>query len=50
MLDYSVPETEAEIRELMKALGIKDYRIHIPKPPGSNGINYGIWVELHKSQ
>ncbi len=48
VLDYSVPETEAEIRALMKALRIEDYRIHIPKPPGSDGINYGIWVEIRK--
>jgi len=48
VLDYSVPETEAEIRALMEALEIEDYRIHIPKPPGSNGINYGIWVEIRK--
>ena len=48
VLNYSVPETEAEIRTVMKALGIEDYRIRIPKPPGSEGINYGIWVEIHK--
>lgn len=47
-LKYSVPETEAEIRTVMKTLGIKDYRVRIPKPPGSEGINYGIWVEIHK--
>ena len=48
VLDYSVPETEAEIRAVMKALEIEDYRIRTPKPPASDGINYGIWVEIHK--
>jgi len=48
VLDYSVPKTEAEIRAVMKQVGIKEYRVRIPRPPGSEGINYGIWVEIHK--
>jgi len=47
-LKYSVPETEAEIRTVVKSLGIEDYRIRIPRPPGSDGVNYGIWVEIKK--
>ena len=45
---YDVAKTAVELREIMKALGIKEYRIHIPKPSGSEGVNYGIWLEFHK--
>ena len=43
-----VPETEQELREVMMALNIEEYEIHIPKPPGSEDVNYGIWLEFHK--
>ena len=45
---YNVEETAEELKNIMELLGIKDYRIRIPKPSGSEGINYGIWLEFHK--
>jgi len=47
-LKYDVDETAAELREIMKTLKIEKYQIRIPKPPGSEGVSYGIWLELHK--
>ncbi|MFH1742331.1 MAG: class I SAM-dependent methyltransferase [bacterium] len=45
---YDVPETEQELRGIMKALDIEEYTIHIPKPPDGDDVNYGIWLEFHK--
>jgi SAM-dependent methyltransferase len=45
---YNVDETERELRSIMRSLKIKHYTIHRPQPPGSEGINYGIWIEIHK--
>jgi len=45
---YDVAKTEAGLREIMNALGIEEYRIRKPKPPGSEGVNYGIWIEFYK--
>jgi len=45
---YDVEETERELRSTMRALGIENYTIHKPKPPGSEGINYGIWIKIRK--
>lgn len=47
---YDLEETEAELRGIMKTLKIKEYRIHLPKPPGSEGVNYGIWLEFRKGE
>lgn len=47
-LKYNVTETAAELREIMKSLGVKGFRVRIPKPPGSEGVSYGVWVEFHK--
>ncbi len=47
---YDVAETAAELREIMKALEIDNYKIHIPRPPGSEGVNYGIWIEIRKTE
>lgn len=48
VVKYSVAETESEMRGIMKLLRIQNYRIRIPKPPGSDGVNYGIWIEIRK--
>ena len=45
---YDVTQTAEELETIMKSLGIKDYSIRIPKPSGSEGINYGIWVKFYK--
>jgi ubiquinone/menaquinone biosynthesis C-methylase UbiE len=47
-MNYDVKETANELREIMNGLGIKEYRIHRPNPAGSEGVNYGVWVEFHK--
>jgi SAM-dependent methyltransferase len=47
-LTYSIAETESDLRSIMASLGIQSYRIHIPNPPGSDGISYGIWIEIRK--
>ena len=48
--EYSVAETESELRDIMASLGIENYRIHIPKPPGGDGINYGMWIDIRKEE
>ena len=47
-MKYDVDIKANELYNIMNELGIKDYRIDIPKPPGSENVNYGIWVEFHK--
>ena len=47
---YDVEKTANELHNIMNELRIKDYRIHRPKPPGSEKVNYGIWVEFHKME
>lgn len=46
---YDVAGTAEELRQIMKILSINEYKIQMPKPPGSEGINYGIWLEFYKS-
>ena len=46
---YDVEETRSELRHLMSSIGIEDYQIVTPRPPGSEGVNYGIWLEFRKS-
>ena len=47
-MKYDVDEKAQELNDIMNKLGIKNYRIDIPKPAGSENINYGIWIEFHK--
>jgi SAM-dependent methyltransferase len=49
-MKYNVDKKAKELYNIMNKLGIKDYRIDIPKPAGSGNVNYGIWIEFHKSQ
>jgi len=43
------PQTEAaSLRRMMEALGIRRFRIHVPKPPGGEAVNYGLWIEFRK--
>lgn len=48
-MKYDLDEKAQELKDIMKKLGIKNYRIDIPKPPGGENVNYGIWIEFHKS-
>ena len=45
---YDVDDTAAKLESIMKSLAISDYHLHLPKPPGGEDINYGIWLEFHK--
>ncbi|MFB0524493.1 MAG: class I SAM-dependent methyltransferase, partial [Phycisphaerae bacterium] len=47
-MKYHVEKTAAELCRIMDELGIENYRIHRPRPPCSEKVNYGIWVEFHK--
>ena len=43
------PQTEVmQLTEVLNKLQIKAYRIEHPVPPNSEGVNYGIWIELRK--
>jgi len=48
-MKYDVDKKANELYNIMNTLRIKDYRIDIPQPPGSEKINYGIWVEFRKT-
>lgn len=50
VLDYESTDSEVELKTIMEALGIKEYRIILPKPAGSEGVNYGIWIEIKKPE
>ncbi len=45
---YNVDETEKQLRQVMNDLEIADFQILRPQPPGSEGINYGIWLIFEK--
>ncbi|HDY89490.1 MAG TPA: methyltransferase domain-containing protein [bacterium] len=45
---YDITDITDELRKIMQNLKIDNYTIKIPKPPGSEGINYGIWLEFQK--
>ena len=48
-MKYNRNEKAEEFHNIMNKLGIKGYQIDIPKPPGGEIVNYGIWIEFHKS-
>jgi len=45
---YDVAATAEELRAIMGALRIKDYRVIRPRLGNEAGVNYGIWVEFRK--
>jgi len=47
-MKYDVGKAADELRDIMKALGIREWKIHRHNPPGSDDVNYGIWIEFHK--
>ncbi len=49
-MKYNVDEKAKEFDNIMNELRIKDYKIDRPKPPGSEDVNYGIWIEFHKPE
>jgi len=40
--------TRKVIRGIMKDLAVANYQVHLPSPPGAEGVNYGVWVEFRK--
>ena len=42
---YDIGQAEAELRQIMRSLEIRDYRIRIPR---RGDVNYGIWIEVRK--
>jgi hypothetical protein len=46
---YDVAATAVRMEGIMKSLGITDYNIKIPSPPGGEDINCGIWLTFHKA-
>ena len=48
-MKYDVEKKANKLYNIMNELGVKDYRIDIPKPPGSENVNYGIWIEFRKT-
>jgi len=47
-MQYDRQKAADELRGFMKDLGIRDFRVEVPQPPGADGLNYGVWVEFHK--
>lgn len=50
ILNYKVEKSAEELKAIMKSLEIKDYEIIIPKPEGSDDVNYGMWIIIHKPE
>jgi SAM-dependent methyltransferase len=49
-ISYDVQAAAEELRAIMEDLGIKDYRVEVPRPEGAGDLNYGVWVEFHKPE
>jgi SAM-dependent methyltransferase len=47
-MKYDVDKTADELRQIMTTLEIRERKIHIPNPPGSDNVNYGLWIDFHK--
>lgn len=47
-MKYDREKAAAELRKIMTDLGIRDYRTAVPKPPGGDDVNYGVWVRFRK--
>jgi SAM-dependent methyltransferase len=46
---YDINKTADELRSIMEALKIEEYKILTPEPAGgSREVNYGIWIEFRK--
>jgi len=45
---YDRSKLADQLADILDDLGIDDYRVHLPDPPGAEGVNYGLWVEFRK--
>ena len=49
-MKYDVEKTADELYNIMNVLGIEEFKVHRPNPPGNGNVNYGVWVQFHKPQ
>jgi SAM-dependent methyltransferase len=49
-MKYDVDKTEKQLRDIMKALRIDNYRIYRPRKGNAQGINYGLWLQFRKAK
>jgi len=47
-MNYDRRELGRQLAGMMDDLGIQDYQVHLPDPPGAEGFHYGVWVEFRK--
>ena len=47
-LKYDRRKEAETFRRIMTELGVREFRIHLPKAPGGEDVNYGIWLEFRK--
>ena len=45
---YDVAGVAAELARIARSLGLDDYRVRVPEPRGSEGVNYGVWLEFRR--
>ncbi len=45
---YDKEKTAVMLAAAAKSRGFKDFRIIMPSPAGSDGVNYGVWIEFFK--
>ncbi len=48
-LKYDPDKTEQQFRDIMKSLGIENYRIYRPRPEHAEDLNYGVWLQFRKA-
>ncbi|MBI9016236.1 MAG: class I SAM-dependent methyltransferase [Phycisphaerae bacterium] len=47
-MNYDIEKAVEQLHDIMKQLGIKQYRIRVPLTGKADKINYGLWVEIRK--
>ena len=47
---YDVAKTAAELKRIMAFLCVTDFRVILPEPAGSDGVNYGVWLSFRKPE
>jgi len=45
---YDSAAAGRELAAMLRGFGVQDIRVHTPQPEGSEGINYGVWIEFRK--
>jgi len=45
---YDRQDEARALRKMMSELGIRDFRVEVPKPAGGEDVSYGVWVEFRK--